>query len=208
MYVFTACSWMSLRPTYRPVLLGAGFALSVAVSGCSGAGTGQAQQQASPAAAAPASPSADELVTLKADVEMLKGKAPSASVAMADVGFHFANLWFAGQAGNWPLANYYFSEGRNHIRWLIRIVPNPKGPDGMPVDVKGIFDGLDTTTFADLKKVIDEKDAQKFPEAYRTTLESCYQCHKAVGRPYLRLMVPKTVPQPIINLDPAATWPQ
>jgi len=122
--------------------------------------------------------------------------------------FHFANLWFAGQAGNWPLANYYFSEGRNHIRWLIRIVPNPKGPDGNPVDVKGIFDGLDTTTFADLKKVIDEKDAQKFPEAYRTTLESCYQCHKAVGRPYLRLMVPKTVPQPIINLDPAATWPK
>ena len=161
-----------------------------------------------PAAVQPTSTAADEIAALKADVEMLKGKAPSASVAMADVGFHFANLWFAGQAGNWPLANYYFSEGRNHIRWLIRIVPNPKGPDGNPVDVKGIFDGLDTSTFADLKKVIDEKDAKKFPEAYRTTLESCYQCHKAVGRPYLRLMVPKTVPQPIINLDPVATWPQ
>ena len=174
--------------------------------------TGQAQPQATPPAAAPASASpslsADDLTTLKADVEMLKGKAPSASVAMADVGFHFANLWFAGQAGNWPLANYYYSEARNHIRWLIRIVPNPKGPDGMPVDVKGIFDGLDTTTFADLKKVIDQKDAQKFPAAYRTTLESCYQCHKAVGRPYLKLMVPKTAPQPIINLDPAATWPK
>ena len=197
---------MGLARLSCAAVLGAGLALCGAVAACGGAGTGQAQ--ATPPGPAQAALSADDLAALKADVEMLKGKAPSASVAMADVGFHFTNLWFAGQAGNWPLANYYYSEARNHIRWLIRIVPNPKGPDGMPVDVKGIFDGLDTSTFADLKKVIDQKDAGKFPAAYRTTLESCYQCHKAVGRPYLRLMVPKTAPQPIINLDPAATWPK
>jgi hypothetical protein len=35
-----------------------------------------------------------------------RGKAPSASVAMADVSFHWSNLWFAAQNKNWPLANY------------------------------------------------------------------------------------------------------
>lgn len=155
-----------------------------------------------------ASAVADEIAALKADVEMLKGKAPSASVAMADVGFHWSNLWFAGQAGNWPLAAYYFSEARNHVRWLTRINPMPKGPDGMPVDVKGIFDAIDTSTFAAVKAAIDMKDGKQFETAYRGALESCYQCHKAVGRPYLRPMIPKALPQTIITLDARANWPQ
>jgi cytochrome c553 len=175
------------------------FVWLLAAAGCT--------QAPPPQPAAPAV-SVEEIAALKAEVERLKGVAPSASVAMADVGFHIANLWFAGQAKNWPLATYYYNEGRNHIRWLIRITPTPKGPEGTPVDLKGIFDGIDTSVFAKLKETIDKKDSEHFAEAYRATLEACYQCHKAVGRPYLRLNVPKTVPQPIINLDPAATWPK
>jgi hypothetical protein len=99
-----------------------------------GAACRQAPAAQPAAAVQPATAAADEIAALKADVEVLKGKAPSASVAMADVGFHWSNLWFAGQSGNWPLAGYYFSEARNHVRWLTRINPMPKGPDGMPVD--------------------------------------------------------------------------
>src|SRR5438067_24680 len=43
---------------------------------------------------------AKELAAMKADIQLLKDKAPSASVAMADVSFHWSNLWFAGQARN------------------------------------------------------------------------------------------------------------
>jgi hypothetical protein len=166
-------------------------------------------QQAKPVSTeAPAPSAADkEIAALKADVQLLKDKAPSASVAMADVSFHFSNLWFAAQDKNWPLAAYYYSEARNHIRWLIRINPTPKGPDGKPVDLKGIFDALDTSTFADVKAAIDKKDSAKFPVVYKAALESCYSCHKSVGRPYLRPQIPKTAPQTIINLDPKATWP-
>jgi hypothetical protein len=145
---------------------------------------------------------------LEAEVIRLKGVAPSASVAMADVGFHFSNLWFAAEKQNWPLATYYFNEGRNHIRWLVRINPKPKGPTGELVDLQGIFDGIDTSVLKDLKDTIDKKDSARFVPAYRETLEACYSCHKAVGRPYLRPMIPTTPPQSIMNLDPAATWPQ
>ena len=147
-------------------------------------------------------------VALTAEVTRLKGVAPSASVAMADVGFHWANLWFAGQAGNWPLANYYFSEARNHIRWLIRINPMPKGPTGDLVDLQGIFDGIDTSVFKDVKNTIDMQDGARFPLVYRQALEACYSCHKSVGRPYIRPQIPATVPQPIVNLNPAADWPK
>jgi cytochrome c553 len=167
-------------------------------------------QQSKPAPVAATADSAmdKDIAALKADVQMLKDKAPSASVAMADVSFHWSNLWFAGQNKNWPLANYYYSEARNHVRWLIRINPTPKGPDGKPVDLKAIFDAIDTSTFAAVKAAIDKNDSAQFPVVYKAALESCYSCHKSVGRPYLRPQIPKTVPQTIVNLDPDATWPQ
>jgi cytochrome c553 len=170
---------------------------------------GVACQQAQPEVKEATTLSSDaDIAALKADIQTLKDKATSASVAMADVSFHWSNLWFAGQAKNWPLANYYYSEARNHVRWLIRINPMPKGPDGMPVDLKPIFDAIDTSAFADVKAAIDKKDSAKFAAAYRTALESCYSCHKSVGRPYLRPQIPTTVPQTIVNMDPNATWPQ
>lgn len=167
-------------------------------------------QQTKPASTASSAPSEvdKEIAALKAEVQTLKDKAASASVAMADVGFHISGLWFAGQAQNWPLATYYFNEGRNHVRWLIRINPTPKGPDGKPVDLNGIFEAVDTTTFADVKAAIDKKDSAKFPAVYKAMLESCYSCHKSVGRPYLRPQIPTTAPQTIINMDPKATWPE
>lgn len=168
----------------------------------------QQAKPVSPAAPQAAEAAAREIAALKAEVQNLKDRAVSASVAMADVSFHWSNLWFAGQHKNWPLANYYYSEARNHVRWLIRINPMPKGPDGEPVDLKGIFDAVDTSTFAAVKAAIDKKDSAQFAAAYKEALESCYQCHKSVGRPYLRPMVPTTVPQTIVNLDPHATWPQ
>ena len=151
---------------------------------------GPAAPPAIPAAAqnvpqgAPGGPGPMDPAALTAEVTRLRGVAPSASVAMADVGFHWSNLWFAGQAGNWPLANYYFSEARNHIRWLIRINPMPKGPTGDLVDLQGIFDGIDTGVFKDVKDTIDKQDGARFPVVYRQALEACYSCHKSVGRPY------------------------
>jgi hypothetical protein len=149
-----------------------------------------------------------DLAAMQTDVTQLKSITTSASVAMADVGFHFSNLWFAGQRQNWPLATYYYNESRNHIRWLVRINPMPKGPTGELVDLQGIFDGIDTSVLKDLKDTIDRKDGARFATAYQKTLEACYSCHKAVGRSYLRPMIPTTAPQSIINLDPGAEWPK
>jgi hypothetical protein len=143
-----------------------------------------------------------EIAALKAEVQSLKGKVPTASVTMASVGFHWSNLWFAGQSRNWPLAAYYYNEARNHMLWLIRVNPAPLGPDKKPVDLKGIFDALDTTTFAAVKTAIANKDGAQFQTTYKAALESCYSCHQSVGRPYLRMAIPKILPQTIVTLDP------
>ena len=153
---------------------------------------------------------APTIESLSRDVARLTALVPSNSHIMMDVQWHWTNLWFAGQAKNWPLAQYYFNESRGHIQWLIKKSPTMRssGPDREEVNIEGIFDGIDTSSLADVKTAIDQKDGVKFAAAYKTMLESCYSCHKSVGRPYLRPMIPKASMQAILNMDPNATWPQ
>lgn len=158
--------------------------------------------------AAPATTATSSADTLQADVAHLKDITPAQSHSMIDVGYHMANLWFAVQHRNWPLAAFEVDETRNRIRWTIRISPTRKGPDGTTVDLKGIFDGMDASVLPPLKQAVEKKDPKAFEAAYRTTLETCYACHKTSGKPYLRPMIPTTPPQPIINYDPNPAWPQ
>jgi hypothetical protein len=149
-----------------------------------------------------------DLDTLRAEVARLKANAPSQSHTMSDVGYHWTNLWFVGEKKNWPLATFYFEETRQHILWTIRLRPVRKGADGKDVNLVPIFEAIDTSAFKAMAEAIQQQDAQKFAAAYRLTLEACYGCHKAAGKPYLRPMIPTAPAQTIINFDPAATWPQ
>src|SRR5262245_34133474 len=95
---------------------------------------------------------------LDADINQLKGTVPSQSHAMADVAYHWNNLWFAAQKQNWPLAQFYFDESRSHMLWTIRIRPVRKAPDGQPVDLNSIFESIDTSTLTPVKAAIAQKD--------------------------------------------------
>ena len=149
-----------------------------------------------------------EFVTMQTDLAHLKEIAPPASHPMVDVAMFAANLWFAGQKKNWPLANYYLGEMRNRMRWEVHLNPGPKRADGTIVDMQSIFDGVDNGTLTSVKKTIQTKDSKQFVVEYKHLLEDCYSCHMTAGRPYLRPMVPISGPQPVVNLDPDATWPQ
>ena len=159
-------------------------------------------------AAAAEDGASDDLASLKMDVARLKANAPSQSHSMSDVGYHMTNLWFAAEKKNWPLAQFYFGEARDHIIWTIRLRPLRKGPDGQEVNLMPIFEGIDTSAFKDIAAAIQTQDSAKFSAAYRETLQACYGCHKSAGLPYLKPMIPTQVGQAIINPDAAATWPE
>jgi len=149
-----------------------------------------------------------DLDALRADVARLKANAPSQSHTMSDVGYHWTNLWFAGEKKNWPLAMFYFQEARAHILWTIQLRPVRKGPGGSDVNLVPIFEGIDTSAFKMVADSIQAQDAAAFAAAYRETLQACYGCHKAAGLPYMRPAVPTEPAQTIINFDGAASWPQ
>jgi hypothetical protein len=127
---------------------------------------------------------------------------------MADVGYHFANLWFAADNQNWPLANYYLGETRSHLRWAVGIHPVRKTTTGAEVDLKGILDAVNNSFLSEVGQTITNKDTVKFKEAYRETLEGCYACHKACEKPFLRPQVPNAPGVSILNFNPGATWPE
>ena len=143
------------------------------------------------------------------EIATLRQLIPTNSTIMMDVQWHWTNLWFAGKRRNWPLAQYYFNESRGHIQQLVRKNPTIRNNvEQKDVDLTGIFDGIDTSSLAMVKDAIEKKDGPAFDKDYKLMLESCYACHKAVGRPYIRPQMPTAQVQSIVNMDLTAAWPQ
>ncbi len=169
------------------------FALVIASSGC---------DQTSPAAAPEPPPE-----NLAARVKALEDLIPSQSHMMADVGDHFANLWFAGKAENWPLADFYLGETKSHLRWAVRRIPSRKDNRGQDVNLEKILEAFENSQLTELKQAVDRKDRSEFEAVYKVSLTVCYSCHKAADKPYLRPQIPREPASRIMNFDPKADWP-
>src|SRR5947208_14509534 len=128
-----------------------------------------------------------EVAAVKAEIERLKGIVPDQSHAMKDVAYHFANLWFAAQKKNWPLAEFYWAETRSHLRWAVRIIPVRKDPQGKEVRLADLLDPIEKTALEAVHKTIREQNSEQFPEAYTQMLARCYACHVASCKPILRI---------------------
>ena len=149
----------------------------------------------------PAVPSPVDLVALKAEVDRLKGLVPDQAHVMADVGYHFSNLWFAGENENWALAEFYVGEVRNHLRWAVKTKPIRKDSKGAEIKLDELLKPIDTGPLETLKKSIVAKEKTTFENSYRGMLVSCYACHAACEKPYLKLQIPERPEAPIINMS-------
>jgi hypothetical protein len=150
---------------------------------------------------------APDLQSLAAQIEAIKGKLPDQSHVMQDVSYHFSNLWFAAQQGNWPLAKFYLDETRSHLRWAVRIIPKRKDNAGQEVDLQSILQAFENSPWKQMDDAITAKDKAEFEKKYRFALETCYSCHKAADKPFIHPQIPTRPETPIINFDPAAKWP-
>ncbi len=169
------------------------FVLIIGLSGC---------EQAAPAASSQTTP-ADLAARIKAVEDLI----PSQSHMMADVGDHFTNLWFAGRAENWPLADFYLGETKSHLRWAVRRIPIRKDSQGRDINLGNILEAFENSQLTQLKTTIAGKDEAGFEKIYKESLTVCYSCHKAVDKPYLRPQVPTEPASRIFNFNPKADWP-
>lgn len=143
-----------------------------------------------------------EIAALKTQVEQLRAALPSQSHAMADVEFHFTNLWFAGRYRNWPLATFYFNETRSHIAWTVRLHPVRKLASGQDLELQPLVQNIEQVGFTPLKSALDAHDSKAFETAYRRTLQACHACHVAAEKPFLMPQVPSSPATHLIQLRP------
>ena len=99
-------------------------------------------------------------------------------------------LWFAGNAANWPLADYEIGElgeGFNDVRKLV-------GNDivdqhvGKPIEA--------------LQKAIDGKDRKAFIVAFDNLSAGCNACHKALDHGFISIQRPAMLPYSDQNFVP------
>ena len=85
------------------------------------------------------------LPAIQTDVQQLKDKAADQAHAMFSVAYHFDNMWFAAEAKNWPLAEFYWGETRSHLRWAVRIIPVRKDKAGFEIKLAEILDAMENS---------------------------------------------------------------
>ena len=182
-------------------MLGTSLAFSLLVPPGSIAPSAWAQE------AAPAEKQDADLPTLKAEIARLK-EIIAESAAMSAVDYHAQNLFFAGKAENWPLADYYWNKTLQHMRLSASLTPVVKDKAGQEVKLGEILQSIESTPSMQVGKAIQSKDLKTFLTSYRALLNGCYSCHRAVDKPFLRPRLPAPPANSIINIDPKATDPR
>jgi hypothetical protein len=107
-----------------------------------------------------------------------KGFEPGLGELMSLNQMRHAKLWFAGQAGNWPLADYELDELREGFDDVVRFHPTHKDA---PLPLSALVPKIMDAPLADLRKAVDAKDAKAFVTAFDALTSACNSCHRATN---------------------------
>ena len=98
-----------------------------------------------------------------------------------------SKLWFAGQAGNWPLAAYELDELKEGFDDAVTFHPTHKDA---PLPISELIPKMTTEPLQELAAAVGAKDRDKFAQAFDNLTNACNGCHRAanfgfnvVGRP-------------------------
>ncbi|BCK86715.1 hypothetical protein MIZ01_0481 [Sideroxyarcus emersonii] len=148
-------------------LLIAVFLATIALSGVAHA--------AEPAAAATEQPA-------RADASYV----PGMGEIMAATQMRHAKLWFAGQAGNWPLASYELDEIEEGLADAVKYHPVFK----QDAPVAAMLDKYTSLPLDELRHAIAAKDASKFRASFHRLTNACNGCHEAAGQGFIVIKRP------------------
>ena len=108
-------------------------------------------------------------------------------------------LWFAGQAGNWPLATYEIEELGEGFDDIVRFHPTHKDS---PVAPKDAIPRMVVAPLASLRQAAEKGDGAAFAAAYDTLTAQCNSCHEATNFGFNRVQRPATNPYPNQVFEP------
>jgi hypothetical protein len=91
-------------------------------------------------------------------------------------------LWFAGRAGNWPLADYEIGELKEGFEDVSKLIGGDTVDKMVGDPIKG------------LEKIIEDKNRAAFPAAFDKLSAGCNACHKMLERGFIVIQRPASLP--------------
>lgn len=107
---------------------------------------------------------------------------PGLGEIMALQQMRHSKLWFAGRAGNWPLADYEIgelNEGFDDVNKLL-------GGDTVQKAIAAQMTALE--------KIVDAKDRAAFAAAFDSLTAGCNSCHRALDHGFIVIQRPTLQP--------------
>ena len=109
-----------------------------------------------------------------------------------------AKLWFAGNAGNWALADYEIDELKEGFEDAITYVPTFKD---IPV-AKMIKDNI-MGPIAEVESAVKTRDRTRFAAAFDKLTAGCNACHQAANHNFIVIQRPQSPAFPNQVFTPA-----
>ena len=116
---------------------------------------------------------------------------PGMARLMAELGPRMHRLYYAAEAGNWPLAAYFLRESQSLLR--ISMVVRPKYTEAMEA-----FLAEDLAPVAD---AVHDRDWPTFDRAFAAMVDRANRYHEEFGKPYIVWKTPDA-PPPDLDLTP------
>ena len=110
---------------------------------------------------------------------------PGMDRLMAEVGPRAHRLYYAGKAGNWRLADYFFKSLVKQLR--LCATSRPKYDD----DMTSYLD----EDCAPVREAIRTRDAAAFESSYQRMIDRANHFHEVFGKPYIKWVTPASPPE-------------
>lgn len=101
-------------------------------------------------------------------------------MAMVEIGHRYAELYWAGQDGNWAYAAYQVDKIRTSLE--LALVRRPKRSASAEPFVTGLIPMM--------QQAVSAQDAQQFAGAFETMTVGCNTCHAAEDLAHIRIAPP------------------
>ena len=117
-------------------------------------------------------------------IDELARQQPGMDRLMAEVGPRVHRMYFAAQAGNWPLAAYYAKSAAKQLALSVQSRPkyDPEMTEYLAQD------------FAPVTAAISAADPAVFERAYQHMVERANALHGVFGKPFLAWRTPTAPP--------------
>jgi len=110
---------------------------------------------------------------------------PGLGEFMSGIQVHHEKLWFAGKAGNWPLADFETKEIREAIDDINQYCTDRPELASIPM-IKPPLDSLD--------QAIRNKSVPQFTSGFVLLTNTCNNCHRATKHEFNIIQIPLTPP--------------